>query len=266
MSSPDQPAVIAQYRRAARRFLHGLGRVIDAVLPPRCPASGEMVERAGTLSPAFWQQLTFITAPHCGACGMPFGLDLGGAQADEILCGACLAQPFAFDRARSCVVYNDASRQLILGFKYGDRLHTVTTFLPWLQRAGGDMINACDVIIPVPLHRRRLWQRRFNQSAVLARALAKACGKTCLPGGMLRLRHTPPQKGLSRDQRRRNVAQVFAVSPDQQNNIAGKRVLLIDDVFTSGATLNACARVLRQAGAVNIDVLTLARVTREDFN
>lgn len=238
-------------------------RMIDAILPPRCPATGDVVDRPGMLAPAFWQDLTFIAAPHCTCCGLPFALDL---DTEGALCAACLAEPFDFDCARSVVVYNDASRKLVLGFKYGDRLHTITTFTPWLQRAGADLLMASDIIIPVPLHRRRLWQRRYNQSSLLAQALARATGLPCLPAGLSRLRHTPPQKGLTRDQRRRNVDRVFAVPSPAQQKIAGKRVLLIDDVFTSGATLNACSRALRDAGARAVNVLTLARVTREDFN
>ncbi len=245
-----------------RRFRAGLGRALDAILPPRCPATGDIVDRPGMLSPAFWQDLTFIAPPSCSCCGLPFALDLDGA---DVLCAACLAEPFVFDHARAAVVYNDASRKLILGFKYGDRLHALQTFTPWLLRCGAELIAQSDVIVPVPLHRRRLWLRRFNQSALLAHGLAKATGLPCLPAGLQRLRHTPPQKGLTREQRRRNVANVFQVTPHQQNKIAGKRVLLMDDVFTSGATLNACARVLRDNGATAVNVLTLARVTREDF-
>lgn len=239
--------------------------MINAILPPRCPATGEIVDHPGALAPAFWQQLTFIEPPCCDRCGLPFGVDLSGADGESILCAACMATPFSFDRARAAVVYNDASRQLILAFKYGDRLHSITTFVPWLKRAGAALIADSDVIIPVPLHRRRLWQRRFNQSAVLARALAQSCAKQCLPAGLLRTRHTQPQKGLSRSARYQNVAGVFATHESAGKSIDGKRVLLIDDVFTSGATLDACARALRGAGATQVHVLTLARVTREDF-
>lgn len=240
-------------------------RAANAVLPPRCPATGEIVDRAGALSPAFWQQLTFIEPPCCDRCGLPFGVDLTGADSADILCASCMAIPFSFDRARAAVVYNDASRQLILGFKYGDRLHAITTFTPWLMRAGATLIADSDIIIPVPLHRKRLWSRRFNQSALLAHALGKSCARPCLAAALLRTRHTQPQKGLSRSARYKNVAGVFAVADKHRHNITGKRVLLIDDVFTSGATLDACARALRGAGATQVHVLTLARVTREEF-
>jgi ComF family protein len=252
-------------KRLLQRAANLSGQALDLVLPPRCPATGEVVDRPGMLAPAFWRDLTFINAPFCACCGMPFPLDLD-AGAGDILCGACLAHPFDFDRARAAVVYNDASRRLILGFKYGDRLHAITTFTPWLMRAGSALIRESDVIVPVPLHRRRLWQRRFNQSALLARGLSGATGKPALYHALRRLHHTPPQKGLTRHQRQKNVATAFGIAPACKNKIAGRRVLLIDDVFTSGATLNACARALRDAGATHVAVLTLARVTREDFN
>lgn len=240
-------------------------RAANVVLPPRCPATGEIVDHAGALSATFWQQLTFIEPPCCNHCGLPFGVDLTGADSSDILCASCMATPFAFDRARAAVVYNDASRQLILGFKYGDRLHSITTFIPWLRRAGAELISDSDIILPVPLHRKRLWLRRFNQSALLAHALAKSCKIRCLPAGLLRTKHTQPQKGLSRSARYKNVSGVFAVHPRYAAHIIGKRVLLIDDVFTSGATLDACAKALRGAGATQVHVLTLARVTREEF-
>lgn len=252
-----------------RRLITQGGRwlwfLANAVLPPRCPATGEIVDHPGALAPAFWQQLTFIEPPCCDRCGLPFGVDLSGAEDDDILCAGCMATPFSFNRARAAVVYNDASRTLILGFKYGDRMHSIATFVPWLKRAGTALITDSDMLIPVPLHRKRLRQRRFNQSAVLASALGKSCAKTCLPAGLLRTRHTQPQKGLSRAARYKNVAGVFAVNPRHAESVAGQRVLLIDDVFTSGATLDACARALLHAGAVQVNVLTLARVTREDF-
>ena len=261
-AAPRERPVLTRLRHAAGAVLL---RAANAVLPPRCPATGEIVDRPGALAPAFWQQLTFIEPPCCDRCGLPFGVDLTGADDSAVLCAACMATPFSFERARAAVVYNDASRQLILGFKYGDRLHSITTFTPWLKRAGAALIADSDVIVPVPLHRKRLWLRRFNQSALLARALAQSCAIACLPAGLLRTRHTQPQKGLSRNARYKNVSGVFAANPRHAKNIAGKRVLLIDDVFTSGATLDACARALRGAGATQVHVLTLARVTREEF-
>lgn len=238
-----------------------LQKMLDLLLPPRCLGTGEIVDRQGMISPAFWSQLNFIDTPYCRTCGLPFPF----ATPEGTLCAACIETEPAFDTARAAVVYGDASRQMILDFKYGDRLHAADTFLPWLVRAGGEMLAETDIILPVPLHRRRLWQRRFNQSALLAQKLARACGKTYMPEGLVRRRHTLPQKGLSRKERHQNVKNAFAVHPSAQARLTGKAVMLIDDVFTSGATLNECARILKKAGAGKVFVLTVARVTREDF-
>jgi ComF family protein len=134
-----------------------------------------------------------------------------------------------------------------------------------MLRAGRELLEQADYLIPVPLHARRLWMRRFNQSAVLAQELAKRTGRTCLPDGLIRLRHTVPQKGLSRKHRTENVKGAFAVNGRYMNILKGKNALLIDDVFTSGATLNECARTLKRHGAENVFVLTIARVTKDDF-
>jgi ComF family protein len=236
-----------------------LRAVIDTVLPPLCPGTGEIVDRRGMVSATFWPQLSFIEAPMCATCGAPFSFEspLGS------LCARCIDEEPAFDRARAAVTYNDASRALVLGFKYGDKMHAVHTFVPWLKRAGQELIEEADVLVPVPLHPRRLWRRRFNQSALLAAELGKACGKTCVPDGLLRLRATVPQQGLSRKDRAKNVKNAFTAN--EKRALSGKKVLLIDDIFTSGATLNACARALKKAGAEKVFVLTIARVTREEF-
>lgn len=238
-----------------------LRKTIDLLLPPRCLATGEVVDRQGMLSPAFWSQLSFIEKPFCITCGVPFGFAVAG----EALCAYCMETPPTFDRARAAVIYNDPSRQLLLAFKYGDRLQAVDTFMPWLLRAGGEMLAQSDLIVPVPLHPRRLWQRRFNQSALLAQALASASGKEFLPEALVRLRHTVPQKGMNRSERKNNVRGAFCANGRYAGNIAGKNILIVDDVFTSGATLNECARTLKRAGASDVFVLTIARVAKEDF-
>ena len=153
----------------------------------------------------------------------------------------------------------------MIDFKYGDRMHAVHTFTPWMLRAGAALLAETDVLVPVPLHKSRLWSRRFNQSAVLARALGRGCGKPALPAALLRLRRTVPQKGLSRAHRQENVHNAFSLNPRYADDIRGKTVMLIDDVFTSGATLNECARTLKKHGAARVFVLTIARVTKEEF-
>lgn len=233
---------------------------INLLLPPRCAGTGAVVDAPGMLSPAFWAELSFIEKPFCDTCGLPFGFEAPFGT----ICAACLEDAPQFDRARSAVVYNDASRRLILGFKHGDRLHTALTFTPWLLRAGAELAAEADVILPVPLHRKRLFARRYNQSALLAKSVAEKAKRRCLPGGLVRLRHTLQQKGLSRKERRDNVKNAFAVNGRYMQEIKGKNALLVDDVFTSGATLNECARTLKKHGAEKVFVLTVARVTREE--
>ncbi len=246
--------------RAAQRLPRLLNNALDVLLPPRCIATGDIVEAPGLLSPSAWSALTFIENPLCTTCGLPFAF----AAPLGSICASCIDLEPVFDRARSAVVYNDASRKLVIDFKYGDKLHFAQTFAPWMMRAGESLLEETDALIPVPLHPRRLWMRRFNQSALLAQVIAKRAGKGCLPDGLIRLRHTVPQKGLSRGHRSDNVKNAFAVNGRYLADIRGKSMLLIDDVFTSGATLNECARTLKKHGAASVHVLTIARVTRDE--
>ncbi|MDI1226141.1 MAG: ComF family protein [bacterium] len=233
---------------------------LNMILPPRCAGSGAVVDAQGMVAPGFWSELSFIDNPFCDTCGVPFGF---GSTVGTI-CAGCLDEEPEFTRARSAVVYNDASRKLVMGFKYGDRLHAVQTFVPWLARAGADLIADADIVIPVPLHARRLWQRRFNQSAILGEMLAKRSNRSFAPDALTRPRYTVKQKGLSRKERLANVRGAFAVDEKQAAGLRGKNILLVDDVYTSGATLNECARILKKAGAEKVYVLTIARVTRDD--
>ncbi len=246
--------------RALNIPLNLLSSAVDLILPPRCIGSGNIVDSSGMVSPAFWQELHFIAAPYCDLCGTPFSLDI----TEGSLCAACIETEPVFDQARAAIVYNDASRKAVLDFKYGDRLHAVKTFVPWMERAGTHMIAACDIVLPVPLHPRRLWQRRFNQAGILAQSIAKKHRKIYLPDVLRRTRFTSTQKGLSRKERHMNVRNAFTVPEKHMPALSGKAVVLIDDVFTSGATLNECARTLKNAGVKTVHVLTIARVTRDD--
>ena len=241
------PVAIQAVRTAARLFL-------DALLPPQCLNCNIVVDSPGSLCADCFSRFTFITPPHCERCGLPFD----GAIIDDLVCGACLRDQPAYARARAAFVYGSDSRSLVLKFKHGDRTDAAVHLARWLQRAGADMIRQCDVIVPVPLHRWRFLMRTYNQSALLANALASLVGKPACPDGLVRLKATPSQGGLDRKGRRRNVARAFAVK--RPSVIAGRRVLLIDDVLTSGATADACARALLTAGATAVDVLALARV------
>lgn len=232
---------------------------VDAVLPPRCPFTGEIVDSQGTISPAAWAELSFITAPQCHACGFPFEFALP-AGASEALCAICLADRPEYARARAALVYNDASRDFILGFKHGDQMHSVVAMMPWLKQAGADILPGADAIVPVPLHRWRLLRRRYNQAAVIGGALAKEAGKAFMPDALVRMRATPTQGHLKAKERAENVKRAFILHP--KRSVAGKNIVLIDDVYTTGATVRECVKVLMKGGAKSVNVLTLARVVK----
>ena len=239
-------------------YISGL---INTILPPRCPFTGQIVDSQGTVSPEAWGGLSFITEPFCFACGFPFefAVPKGGG---ENLCASCLADRPEFHKARAALVYNDASRDFILGFKHGDQTHAVVAMVPWLKNAGMGFWGNMDIILPVPLHRWRLLRRRYNQAALMGRAIAKATDGCFLADGLLRTRATQTQGHLNATARRKNVKSAFRVHPKRQERIKGKRVLLIDDVYTTGSTVRECAKVLIAAGAAEVSVLTLARVVR----
>jgi ComF family protein len=247
---------MTQTRGILRGIKHVAAPVIDVLLPHRCLGCGGIVEAAGVLCPACWDALELIGPPCCEACGLPFEYDAGPGA----LCGACTRQPPPFARARAPLLYTEASRKLILSFKHGDRTEAAAAFASWMIRAGAELIEDADAIVPVPLHWSRLFARRYNQAALLASAIGRRTGIEVLPDILVRHRRTPSQGHLSRKGRRRNVAGAFVVPPGRADRIAGQRVLLIDDVMTTGATAAVCARGLRRAGAVSVDVLTLARV------
>lgn len=239
--------------------LGGLGRIVlDAVLPPRCLACGVEVAAPGQLCVACWRGVGFLGPPQCAACGLPFEHDMGAGA----LCAVCLRRRPPYGRARAVFRYDDASRGMVLAFKHGDRTDAAPAFGRWLARAGAELLEDADLVVPVPLHRWRLLRRRYNQSALLALAVSRSSGVAAVPDLIRRVRATASQGGLSAGQRRRNVAGAFRVAPRLADRVAGRRVVLVDDVHTTGATLVACTGALRRAGATNVDVLTLARVVR----
>ncbi|MEI9993595.1 MAG: ComF family protein [Rhizomicrobium sp.] len=239
-------------KRAARAAL-------DLVFPPMCIACRTQVAEPGALCAKCWQDVRFLEGPMCGCCGLPFDFDMGG----ETLCAACHADPPAFDKARAVMRYDAASRGPLLAFKHGDRLDLVPGFSRWLERGGRALLDEADLILPVPLHPGRLWSRRYNQSAELARALARLSGKTADLFALRRARATPSQGAMtSAKARRRNMLGAFKIPPRHKSAIAGRNILLVDDVLTTGATVEACARALKRAGAAKVLVLALARVVR----
>jgi ComF family protein len=233
-------------------------RAVDIVLPPRCLGCGALVGEPGAVCPSCWSGIDFITAPMCHCCGLPFDYDEGPGA----ICGDCARRPPLYGHARSAMIYNDASRRLVLAFKHSDRTDAAPAWGHWLSRAGSDLLAAADILVPVPLHRRRLITRRYNQAALMAQALGQQSGLPVAVDALRRTRATPSQGRMNRSQRERNVAGAFAVRDGRLDDVRGARILLVDDVMTTGATLTACIRPLLRAGALNIDVLTLARVSR----
>ena len=236
---------------------------LDLVYPPRCPVTGEAVTRHGAFSAAAWARTRMIGAPQCEACGRPFALTDPAAP----LCAPCAA-PARFtgaltgrgrlDRVRSALAYDDEAAALVMALKYADRHDQVAAMARLMAVAGDVLLEEACVLVPVPLHRRRLRARRFNQAALLSGAVARLAGQAHAPRLLIRTKATPKQKGLSPEGRRRNVAGAFAA----RGSAKGVRIVLIDDVLTTGATLIGCARALRKAGARRVDALTLARVLK----
>jgi ComF family protein len=237
-----------------------LRAVVDTVLPPRCLNCGVQIDDpGGGLCPDCWTAIAFIAAPQCPRCGVPFDFAVPGGG----LCAGCAAHPPDFDRARAVFRYDDASRGLVLRYKHGDRTHATPVFARWLARAGAELLADAALLAPVPLHRWRLFMRRFNQAALLAVALAPpAPGPVLVPDLLQRVRSTPSQGQLGPSARARNVRGAFRLRRRHRDRVAGRRVLLVDDVITTGATAAECARTLKAAGASAVDVLALAQVVR----
>ncbi len=231
---------------------------LNLLLPPRCMRCGDAVSAAGAICGPCWAALAFLAPPCCACCGIPFEHEAAAGT----LCGACTRERPVFNRCRSALRYDDESRGLILAFKHGDRTQTAPLFGRWMAVAGAELLAEADLIVPVPLHWTRLLARRFNQSALLAQRIGQEAGVRYAPNVLVRRKRTRSQGRLTRVQRRENVQAAFAVSAGGRAAIAGRRVLLVDDVLTTGATVTACARVLGRAGAEAVDILTLARVVR----
>lgn len=237
----------------AQRLWRGL---TDLVAPPHCLSCHQPVSEPASLCALCWAKLRQIDEPVCEVRGFPFAYDRGPGSVSE----EARAAPPQWGRARAAVAFDEASRPLIHALKYRDSQESGLFMARLMERAGRTLLADAGLVVPVPLHRWRLWRRRFNQSAFLAQRLAAAAGKPFRPDILVRQRHTPPQVGLGADERRKNVRRAFAVRPSRSPELAGKRVLLVDDVLTTGATADACAAVLRAAGAAQIDVLSFALV------
>ncbi|WP_333794739.1 ComF family protein [Hyphomicrobium sp.] len=244
--------------RAAPRLVHrALQAVSDLIMPPVCLVCREPLGDHDALCPPCWRGVEFIRPPLCDRLGMPLPFDTGGVMVSA----AALAASPPYDRARAVAAHAGAVRTLVHALKFHDR-HDVRRLLGrWLVEAGRELLLDTEIVVPVPLSRRRLLARRFNQAAILAREVARLTGIGYEPQVLERKRATPSQVGLSRLQRQRNVAGAFAVPPRCRQRVTGRRILLVDDVITTGSTASACARVLRRAGAERVDVLVVAMVT-----
>ena len=232
-----------------------LRRSLDMALPRLCPSCRDLVADNG-LCAACWSKLAFISAPYCPRLGIPFAYDPGPG----ILSMQAIAAPPAYSRARAAVCYDDVARKLVHALKYGDRMDLAPMIGRWMTRAGRELLADADALVPVPLHWRRLWTRRFNQSAALAEHISRASGVAVAHAALTRVKATAQQVGLSRRERATNVAGAFKVPAGARPEVAGRRLILIDDVLTSGSTSDACARALLRAGAAQVDVLVFARV------
>lgn len=247
--------------KAGRRGLirRGAG-LLDLLMPPlSLDETGGPVQTVGLTADA-WRRISFIDTPCCDACGSPFAYDQGA----RAICPACHARRPGFDRGRAACVYDEASRDLILKLKHADRPELARLFAHWIARAAADLLADADAVVPVPLHPIRLLGRRYNQAAEIARRLSPLSGVAYYPDALVRVRATVSQGGRSASSRRRNVAGAFKTPKSWRRKIEGRHIVLIDDVLTTGATAEGCARALRAAGAASVDLAVIARVKESE--
>jgi ComF family protein len=255
-----QAAILQPIVRGIRYGVrHVITRVGDWLLPPVCLACNVSIAAHHALCGACWREVRFIRAPLCDRLGLPLPFDSGGRQ----ISAAAAAHPPDYDRARAAAHFTGTIRTLIHNLKYHDKHEPRVLLSRWLTAAGEDLLSDAHLIIPVPLNRRRLLWRRFNQSALLAREVSRISGVPMAPLALQRRRHTPPQVGLTEAQRASNVRGAFKVPAAAKALIVGRNILLVEDVITTGATINACARALKRAGAARVDVVALGLMTNE---
>ncbi|MGU3463236.1 ComF family protein [Methylobacterium sp. C33D] len=244
--------------QAVATALRGLpSGVVSLIYPPTCAGCGGATADPGAFCPSCWSSLRLIEEPVCQRYGTPFAVDLG---VGPLVSPRAIAEPPVFGRARAVALYDSVARRLVHRLKYEDRLDLVGVMARMMAASGRSLIAEAECLVPVPLHRGRLWRRRFNQSALLARAIAGSAGRPCVAKALVRVRATRSQVGLSRAARAENLSGAFRVAAAEQHRVRGRRVLLVDDVVTTGATGNAAARALLRAGATSVDLLTFALV------
>lgn len=253
--------IVVVYLVKAFLVMTVVAKMLDILLPPRCFACGDDVQDHGSQCAACWSKVDFISHPLCSCCGVPF--DYVSNQADEeegFICGDCAKSAHAYDQARAVFVYDDHSKKMILSFKHGDRHEGVPAFAIWLWGAAKIWEDEIDIIMPVPLHWRRLFKRRFNQAAEMAYAVGKLAGLGVNATSLKRHKPTRSQFGLGARQRQKNVQSAFSINDKDKAAVKGKTILLVDDVMTTGATINACAKALKKVGAKKVYAVSLARV------
>ncbi|NIX75130.1 ComF family protein [Microvirga terricola] len=253
----------AESRPALPRLFHAAREVSRAALglvyPPTCIACQAATSAPHGLCAGCWAGMRFIERPYCERLGTPFAVDFG----QTLLSPAAIADPPVFGRSRAVAEYDGTAAMLVHRLKYGDRLELARALGTMMTRAGAELIAEADVIVPVPLHRWRLWRRRFNQAMALAAVVARESGVACDPFLLARVKRTRRQVGLTKTQRQENLQGAFRVPEEAKARLKGKRVLLIDDVLTTGSTANAASRALLRGGAAQVDVLAFARVVKE---
>lgn len=244
---------------AFERAVRGAGRLaLNVLLPPHCLTCDQPVDAPGRLCPACFRNTHFITAPCCARCGVPFEAAESGGAGQE--CADCRADPPPWGAARAALRYDEQARRMLLPFKYGDRVETARALAPMMARAGASLLREADLLVPVPLHRRRLLARRYNQAALLTRALSRLTGTPAVLDALRRTRPTRPLASMSSERRSAELEGAIVIRQSRRAAFGNRRVLLVDDVLTSGATARSCVRALLEAGAGRVDVLAAARV------
>jgi ComF family protein len=255
MHAPDS----VRPRRALRLVRQAASIAVGLVYPPTCIFCAAGTGEAHALCAACWSRLRFIERPYCERLGTPFPVDWG----QPLLSPAAIADPPVFQRARAVALYDEIARVLVHRLKYADRLELARALGSMMVRAGAELLADADVVVPVPLHPWRLWKRRFNQAMALASTVSRASGVPCDPFLLARVKRTASQVGLSKAQRQDNLQGAFRVPIEARSRVMDRRVLLVDDVLTTGSTANAASRALLRGGAASVDVLAFARVAQE---
>jgi ComF family protein len=237
-------------------FTIQLNKLLLFLFPPKCLKCNAVTSRNGTLCATCWKKIKFISEPLCKICGFPFEFDVG----KDLICTNCIKNKPFFDHAISLFEYNEHSKNLIHKFKYGDKTYFSRYFAEWLYKRIGVNIGSYEYIIPVPLHRTRMRQRFYNQSSLLAKDLGKLAGLKFLPNALIKTRYDVPQTSLPKNQRLKNVKNSFIINQQYKEEIKNSKIILVDDVYTTGSTINECSKILKKHKCYEITALTLARI------